>query len=196
MTRLCYGGSFNPIHHGHLLVARAIAEAGNFDRVVLIPSAQPPHKPAAADLALPHERLALCQAVSDADPLFEASDIELRRSGPSYTIDTAREFRQSGWPDVHWLIGADMLQILPKWHRYEQLLKEVTFWIARRPGYEIDWQTLPPAVQALRERVVTAPLIEMSATQVRERVRRGQSIKYLVPEVVERRILDRRLYIP
>jgi nicotinate-nucleotide adenylyltransferase len=194
MTRLCYGGSFNPIHNGHLLVARAIAEAGGFDRVTLIPSAQPPHKPASADLALPSTRLELCQLVSDADPLFEVSDIEFRRSGPSYTIQTAREFRQSGWPEVHWLIGADMLQILPTWHLYEQLLKEVTFWIARRPGYEIDWATLPASVQPLRDRVVTAPLVEISATQVRERARRGQSIKYLVPDVVERAILDRRLY--
>ncbi|HYE19249.1 MAG TPA: hypothetical protein VEA69_12440, partial [Tepidisphaeraceae bacterium] len=74
--------------------------------------------------------------------------------------------------------------------------KEVTFWIARRPGYEIDWDALPSVVQPLRDRVVTAPLIEMSGTQVRQRVRQGHSIKYLVPEAVERRILGRRLYIP
>ncbi len=194
MTRLCFGGSFNPIHVGHLLVARAVAEAGGLEGVLLIPSAQPPHKPNSADLAAASERLQLCQTVSATDRFFETSDIEIARTGPSYTIETVRELKKRSHGAVHWLIGADMLQILPKWHLAEQLLAEATFWIARRPGYEIDWPALPEKFQVLRQNVVTAPLIEISATSIRERLREGRSIRYLVPESVEHQILARRLY--
>lgn len=194
MTLLCFGGSFNPIHNGHLLVARAVAEAGRFDGVLLIPSAQPPHKAAAADLAAPQERAELCQAVSHADSFFQVDERELRRSGPSYTIETANEFIREGWTSVNWLVGADQLQILPKWHLFDQLLKQVTFWIAQRPGYRIDWDALPASMRRLQQQVVTAPLMEISATDIRQRIKAGRSIRYLVPEVVERRIAERRLY--
>jgi len=156
MALLCFGGSFNPIHNGHLVVARAVAEVGRFDGVLLIPSAQPPHKPDSADLAAPRERAALCQAVSNADPFFQVDTRELRRSGPSYTIDTAAEFIAEGWPAVNWMIGADQVQILPKWRRYDDLLKQVTFWIARRPGYVIDWDSLPASMRRLSQRGYSA----------------------------------------
>jgi nicotinate-nucleotide adenylyltransferase len=194
MTKLCMGGSFNPIHIGHLIVARTIAEAKGFAKIILIPSAQPPHKPASADLADPAHRLAMCQLVSHSDPLFETDALELDRAGPSYTLDTALEFRRRGWSEIHWLIGADMLQILPKWHRYEELLKQVTFWIAQRPGYEINWQNLTPSVQALRANVVCAPLVDISATDIRQRAREGRSLRYLVPAEVERYIFEQHLY--
>jgi nicotinate-nucleotide adenylyltransferase len=194
MTKLWFGGSFNPIHVGHLLVARAIAESGGFDRVVLIPSAQPPHKPGTADLADARHRLGMCQAVTRHDPLFEVDDLELRRTGPSYSIDTIRELKQGGDGAISWLIGADMLQILPQWHRAEELLGEVEFVIAQRPGYAVDWAALPHAFQSLRPKVVTAPLLEISASDIRRRVREGQSIRYLVPPEVERYIFSHKLY--
>jgi nicotinate-nucleotide adenylyltransferase len=188
------GGSFNPIHLGHLIVARTIAEAKGFSKVVLIPSAQPPHKPVSADLADPAHRLTMCQLVSGADPFFETNALELSRRGPSYTFDTAIEFKRLGWPEIHWLIGADMLQILPKWHRYEELFQLVIFWVAQRPGYEIDWQSLPPAVQPLRANVVRAPLIEISATDIRQRTRERRPLRYLVTPEVENYIAEHHLY--
>jgi nicotinate-nucleotide adenylyltransferase len=194
MTKLCFGGSFNPVHVGHLLVARAVAEARGFDRVVLVPSAQPPHKPAAADLASACHRLSMCQAVSHHDPCFEVEPIELGRTGPSYTIDTARELARRGWGRISWLIGADMLQILPTWHRASELLQEVDFVIARRPGSEINWDVLPPPFQALRSHVVDAPLIDISATAIRQRRAVGRTIRYLVPPEVERYISEHQLY--
>src|SRR5215204_3176269 len=100
MRRLCFGGSFNPIHHGHLICARAAAEAAGFERVVLIPSALPPHKLDDTELASSTDRLAMCRLAVEGDPWFEVEDIELIRKGPSYTIDTARELRRRGWPDV------------------------------------------------------------------------------------------------
>jgi nicotinate-nucleotide adenylyltransferase len=194
MTKLCFGGSFNPLHVGHLLVARAVAESRNFQQIVLIPTALPPHKPTTYDLAESCHRLEMCQAVSHADPLFQVEPIELQRTGPSYTIETTREFARRGWGRVSWLIGADMLQILPKWHKPQELLREVDFVIARRPGSIIDWDALPAEFHVLQANVVDAPLIDVSATQIRERVRAGRSIRYLVPPEVEQYIREHHLY--
>ena len=195
MTRLCFGGSFNPLHVGHLATARAVAEAMGFDRVALIPSARPPHKAAAAEMAEACHRLTMCQLVSRNDAFFEVEDIELSREGPSYTIDTALALKKRGWGEVAWLIGADMVPFLPTWHRPEQLLQEVRFVIAQRPGHVIDWGALPPAFQSLRAQVVTAPLLEISASDIRQRVRAGKSIRYLVPPEVERYVSEQRLYV-
>jgi len=194
MTKICFGGSFNPIHVGHLMVARAVAEAKGFDRIVLVPSAQPPHKPDSADLAGSRDRLRMCQIVTASDPLFEVSDVEILRNGPSYTIDTVAHLKQQGWGQVFWLIGADMLQLLPKWHRPTDLMREVTFIIAQRPGYPIDWNSIPAEFQTLRQNVVPAPLIEISASQIRQRIKTGHSIRYMVSAEVERYIFDQNLY--
>lgn len=136
----------------------------------------------------------MCQAVSHADPFFKTEPLELERAGPSYTIDTTRELTRRGWGRISWLIGADMLQILPKWHLPDDLLREVDFVIARRPGTLIDWPALPPQFRSLAANVVEAPLIDVSATQIRQRVKDGRSIRYLVPPEVEDYIRRHRLY--
>lgn len=195
MRRLCLGGSFNPIHHGHLICARAVAEAAGFDRVVLIPSAQPPHKPGAVDLAAAEHRLAMCRLAADLEgDLFEVNELELHRSGRSYTIDTVRQLKSSGWDEVHWLIGADMLQILPSWHQPEALLREVQFVIMARPGWSLDWTTLPQPYRSLEKKVYSAPLIDLSATDLRRRVAAGRSIRFLTPDPVVQYIYDHGLY--
>ena len=203
MRRLCFGGSFNPIHHGHLICARAVAEARGFGEVVLIPSAQPPHKPGVnADLAAAEDRLEMCRlALADtADGsdrggvAFSIDDLELRRSGPSYTIDTAGELKARGWPQVSWLVGADMLLYLPKWHRPLDLLREVEFVVMARPGWEFDWSTLPSAYRHLEANVVPAPLVQISATDIRRRVREKRSIDYLTTPGVVGYIAQRGLY--
>jgi len=195
MTKLCFGGSFNPIHSGHLLVARAVAEARGFERVVLVPSAVPPHKAASAELADACHRLAMCQAVTRDDAFFEVEDLELRRTGPSYTLDTVRELKARGWANVAWLIGADMVAILPKWHRPAELMAEAELVIAQRPGSPIDWAGLPAMFRGLRDHVVRAPLLEISASEIRQRIRDGRPVRYSVPEAVERYIADHHLYI-
>jgi nicotinate-nucleotide adenylyltransferase len=195
MRTLCFGGSFNPIHHGHLICARAAAEALGFARVLLIPSAQPPHKPDSPELAAARHRLAMCQIATDLEPtLFDANDMELKRETPSYTIDSARALKLQGWQDVSWLIGADMLLYLPKWHEPEALLAEVNFVILARPGWTFDWRAMPAAYRHLEQNVVHAPLIEMSATDIRRRVREGRSISYMVPPGVEEYIRTAGLY--
>jgi nicotinate-nucleotide adenylyltransferase len=195
MQRLCFGGSFNPIHHGHLLCARAIAESAGFDRVVLIPSAQPPHKPITAELASPEDRLAMCRLAAASQPeLFEVSDIELQRAGRSYTIDTVRILKQQGWDRVHWLIGADMLRLLPNWYQPEALLREVHFVVMARPGWAFDWSSLPAAYRELEKNVHAAPQIDISATEIRQRLASGRSIEFLTPPAVIEYIRKRRLY--
>lgn len=196
MPTLWFGGSFNPIHNAHLICARAVAEAQGFDRVVLVPSAQPPHKPAANDLAAPHHRARMCQLATADDPLFDVDPLELNRTGPSYTIDTVRALREKGEQTVSWLIGADMVAILPTWHQAERLLSETQFILMARPGWSFDWQSLPPPFRALRDNVVEAPLIDISATTIRQRLAAGRSIRYLTPPPVIDYIAANGLYRP
>ena len=194
MARLWFGGSFNPIHYGHLLCARAVAEARGFEKVVLVPTCQPPHKPANAEIASPEHRLAMCRLAVEGSNLFEVDDLELHRKGPSYTIDTVRDLRRRGDPEVHWLIGADMLRILPLWHESEALLAETRFIIIARPGWSMDWNLLPLPFRSLQSQVVTAPLIEIGATDIRRRVAEGKSIDYLTPPAVCRYIANHGLH--
>ena len=198
MPTLYFGGSFNPIHHGHLRCAQAVADQAGYDRVVLIPSARPPHKPDNPELAAPADRLAMCQLATDERgatlPAFSVSDIETRRGGPSYTVDTVRELNALGETDVHWLIGADMLLSLPTWHRPLDLLREARFVVMARPGWTIDWNALPPEFRHLKDHLVPVPALGISGTEIRRRVRQNLPIEDLVPRSVARYIESRRLY--
>lgn len=192
--KICFGGTFNPIHHGHLLCARAAAEAVGAKGVVLLPAGSPPHKPGQADLATPEHRLQMCRLGISGTIGFEIDDRELRRPGPSFTIDTARQLRRDGWNEVTWLIGSDMLNLLPNWHEPGALLAEVRFLIMARPGANLSWSKLPPAFQKLRKDVVEVPQIDISATDIRKRVRAGLPIDFLAPAEVCRYIAEHRLY--
>ena len=195
MRRLCFGGSFNPIHWGHPRCAQAFASRAGCEKVVLIPAGVSPHK-ADDELATADDRLAMCRlAVAELQQHnachgnlgnleFDVSDIELRRPPPSYTIDTIRALKRAGWSEVHWLIGGDQVASLPKWHEPEAILREATLLIMARPGFTIDWQDLPAAFGRLAENVVEAPLIDISATEIRRRVRQGSPIAGLVPDSV------------
>jgi nicotinate-nucleotide adenylyltransferase len=194
LKTLCLGGSFNPIHHGHLICARAAAESANFDRVLLIPSSQPPHKPGDTEMVDATDRLAMTRAAADGHDNFEVDGLEIERAGPSYTLDTARALKQRGVTDVNWLIGADLLPQLLTWRDPLALLAEVKFWVMQRPGHTIGWSALPTALQPLRERLLSAPLIDISATDIRRRLGNGQSIDFLTPPPVVTYIKEHRLY--
>jgi nicotinate-nucleotide adenylyltransferase len=193
MRILCLGGSFNPIHHGHLLVARAAAENAGFDSVRLIPNLAPPHK---LDylLASPADRLAMTRLAAAADPLFSVDDLELHRSPPSFTIDTVRQFRAAGLGRVTWLIGSDTLPTLQTWHQANDLAVEADFLVVPRPGFTIDPADVPEPFRHLAYAVLKTPQLDISSTEIRRRVAKGQSIEYLTPPPVVRYILDHGLY--
>lgn len=200
MPILCFGGSFNPIHRGHIECAQSVAQQGRFERVLLIPNAQPPHKQDAADIAPAADRLAMCRLAaefanaSQQAVRFDADDIEMRRGGASYTLETARELKTRGVDPVYWLIGADMMMYLPKWHQPRQLLREVHFVVMARPGVNIAWDMLPTEFRALKSHLIEAPLIDISATEIRRCVTRGEPIDDLTPPPVARYIAEHGLY--
>lgn len=194
MPILCYGGSFNPIHHAHLLCAQAVAERQGYDKVLLIPSAVPPHRQTDPDMAVARDRLTMCHLAVDGHPLFDVSDVELKRDSPSYTLETAFSLQKQGLGAVHWLIGGDTVPRLHTWHRASELMEVVQFVVMHRPDAPIDWLKVDPMVRHLRQTVVPAPLIDISASEVRQRVRLGQSIRYHVPPSVAEYIATRNLY--
>jgi nicotinate-nucleotide adenylyltransferase len=194
MRPLWFGGSFNPIHFGHLICARAVAETAGFDRVILVPNRQPPHKSGDMSLAGAEDRLEMCRLAIDDESLFEVDDLELNRPGPSYTIDTARQLRSRGWSEISWLVGADMAISLPGWHQSDQLLAEVNFILMARPGSLIDWNILPGQMQRFRSNVVATPQLDISSTALRDRLSRGKSIRYLTPDAVVDYIQRKKLY--
>lgn len=200
MKTLFFGGSFNPIHRGHLVCSLSAAKSGGFEKVVLVPSHRPVLKSRAYDLAPVEHRVAMlmlaCQSMKGSSVHYDLDLIELQRSGPSYTYDTVVGL--GGTPDhnIDWLIGADQLLNLQRWYRISDLLKLARFWIMQRPGYPIDWSQVDPLVRPLQNQVVPVPPTDISATQIRQRIRDGQSIEGLVPEAVREYILTHRLFIP
>lgn len=198
---ILFGGTFNPVHFGHLISARSAAERLEADRVVLIPSLNPPHK---LDVEMPSAevRLRMLELAVSGDALFEVSDVEIRRGGTSYTVDTVTHFRQElgGAAELIWLIGADTLGELATWHRTEALLGLCRVVTLRRPGWEkpdLDALRLrlgAEAVSGLLEGAIETDRIGISATDIRGRVSRGRSVRYLVPDPVERYISEHDLY--
>ncbi len=196
MRELVFGGSFNPVHIGHLICARSVAEKAGFDRVILMPTGQSPHKIASPEAASAADRLAMCRLATGRDPLFHVDDRESKRPGKSFTFDTVKDLRNQGQTEVFWLIGADMLNFLPNWHRALELIEICQFVVMNRPGHSIDWNALPQQFHRLRTSVVDAPMIDISSTEIRTRVAAGRTIRYLVPETVDQYITQKRLYAP
>ena len=197
---LLFGGSFDPIHHGHLIVARYAAEALGVARVILIPGASPPHK-RTVTLTPAETRLELCRLAVRDDPLFEVSDWETRQPGPNYTLHTVQHFRESSPPvELHWLIGMDSLAELPTWYRLGELVQLCSLVTVGRPGTgspdrgSLGKHLSAEQIQALERHILESPLIDISATDIRARVREGRSIRYLVPEAVRAAIEARDLY--
>ncbi len=198
-----YGGTFDPVHNGHLICARAVAEARGYDQVLLVPSACPPHKArAGADGA---ERLEMLRLAVAEDPLFEVCDVELRRPGKSYTFDTLEAIgrNRGGLGDIHWIIGADMLGDLPNWHRAAEVVDLATIVVAMRPPWHSRIDEILADLSArmgadraaeLAGGIVSTPLIDISSTEIRGRAASGLAIRYMVPDGVARYIQERGLY--
>jgi nicotinate-nucleotide adenylyltransferase len=190
------GGTFNPIHNGHLHLAGCFAKLLGVQKVLLIPTYLPPHK-SAPDLAPARHRLAMCRAA--AGGIFEASDIEIRRRGPSYTSDTLRELKAL-YPDaeLYLITGEDMFLTLTQWHEPETIFSLATVCAAPRSAAGLG--RLLKYAQDLRRmgartRVENIEYLPVSSTMVRRAVREGKSIARLVPVAVERYIREHHLYL-
>lgn len=186
-----FGGSFNPPHVGHLIVAERVRESAGLSRVLFIPTATPPHK-GTAELPGAKHRLAMVQLAVEGNPAFEVSDCEVRRGGVSYTIETLREMhRRFPTDDLYLIIGLDNFLEFRDWKDPEAVLSEAELIVMDRPIPGARTADSPYLDRAI---FVEVPLIEISATMVRETVRAGKSIRYLVPEKVEAYIKEQGLY--
>lgn len=199
---LLFGGTFDPIHNGHLIVARSAAEKLRVERVVLIPSANPPHKNHSS-LTLIRHRLAMTRVAVEGSELFEVSDCELNRPGPSFTLDTVRHFREQNGPNIslYWLIGGDTIKDLACWYKVEQLVNECIIVTAGRPGcdMEVDFGVFrgklsDEQIARLKQFILETPLVDISATNIRSRVRRDLTISDLIPPTVRDYITENKLY--
>ncbi|HEX7243028.1 MAG TPA: nicotinate-nucleotide adenylyltransferase [Longimicrobiaceae bacterium] len=179
-----FGGTFDPPHHGHLIVAADVHAALGLDRVLFVPAAVPPHKRHTVQ-APPGVRLEMVRAAVRGDGRFEADDLELRRPGPSYTADTLRALRERlPGTELFFMIGADNVRELPSWREPDEIVRLARI-VAVPRGCESTEVDAPFPVLS-----VPVTRVAISATEVRRRVAAGESIRYLVPDAV-RGIVER-----
>lgn len=194
------GGSFNPVHIAHLVLAERAREALGLDRVLFVPARLPPHKDPAG-LAGAEQRLEMVRLAIAGNPAFALSDVELRRAGISFTIDTIEALRRRySRAELYFLIGMDTVSELPTWREIGRLARLCRFVPLSRPG-------APPAstralakrigaaeARAIVARAVAMPLLDISASDIRARIARGRTVRYLLPAAVESYIRTHRLY--
>lgn len=196
-----YGGSFDPIHVGHLMIAEEAYHALGLSKVLFIPAYDRPGKKSAHGAAAA-QRYAMVKAAVRGCSRFAVSDIELRRKGVSYTIDTLQELKAVYGPAcrMYFIIGADTLPELPTWKEIREVARLCTFAVAMRPGTALRRMDALArvigghAVSRMRRSVLRTALMGVSSTDIRARVRDGRSITFLVPPAVERYIRRHRLY--
>ncbi|HEX2854944.1 MAG TPA: nicotinate-nucleotide adenylyltransferase [Opitutaceae bacterium] len=185
------GGSFDPVHFGHLLAAQDAYEQHRLDRLIFVPAAQAPLKPKEVQ-STPDDRLAMLRAALNGDARFEISDFEIRRGGVSYTIDSARHFRAVYPADqLYWIIGGDQLPQLHLWKNIGELVRLVDFIFMERPGFPVKAH---PDVPGLRLHRCDGHVLSVSSTELRERVQRNLSLEYFVPHKAIVYIDENRLY--
>lgn len=185
------GGSFDPVHFGHLIAAQDVLEQYRLDRLFLVPAAQAPLKPQDVQSS-PEERLAMLRSAVEWDHRLEISDHELCKGGISYTIDSVRHFRRE-FPDdqLYWIIGGDQLPLLHKWKEISELVKMVEFIFLERPRHPSKPHE---EISGLVLHRCDGHLIEISSSELRQRVRAGLSLNYFCPQKVIAYIEAHRLY--
>jgi nicotinate-nucleotide adenylyltransferase len=196
-----FGGSFNPPHVGHLILAEMARCTCDLDEILFMPAKNPPHKHVKG-LAPARDRCHMVELAVEDNDAFTVSRLELDREGPSYTLRTARELteRLSSDARLFLILGADSVRDLPEWWKAGELLTEMDFIVLRRPGHPMGelshveeafgrW-----AVEKLQDAVVEAPLLDISSTSIRQRVAAGGSIRYLVPDAVRHYIREQDMY--
>jgi len=185
-----FGGTFDPIHLGHLRAAENALECLALDRVAFVPAAVPPHRAEPLSSAL--DRYAMTALATAGHPRFAVSDVELRRDGPSFTVDTVAGLRRES-PDaeVFVIVGSDTFSEMPTWKEHDRLRTLCTVAVVTRPG---ESRAGSPGAEAPGVARVEGPGLAISASAIRERVRQRKSVRYLVPEAVADYIVKRALY--
>jgi len=196
-----FGGTFDPIHLGHTTVAEAAAQQIAAERVIFIPARISPLK-GFFPLAPAEDRLRMAELATAGNPLFAVSDSELKRPAPSYTLDTVRQFKDAYGPEtaIHWLLGADGVGDLVHWYKIEELIDECHLTTMRRPGYpQPDFDRFQPVwgpqrVAKLKQDLIETPLVNISSTEVRQRLAAGEDVSGLLHPEVIRHIRAHHLY--
>jgi len=181
------GGTFNPVHIGHLILAEEAWEKLGLDKIIFIPANLPPHKDN-VDIANPKARLKMLKLAIKGNKHFAVSDIEMKRPGRSYTIDTIRVLKQQYTQDeLYFIIGSDLLKYLDEWRDLGTIMSIVKFIAATRPGYPLE--NIPAYIKTLSIRAV-----DISGFSVRQCVKKNKSFRYLVPEAVFKYIKKNKIY--
>jgi len=195
------GGTFDPVHYGHLVIAEEVYASLELSEIVFVPAGEPPHKTNVEITAAAH-RLSMLELAIASNPHFTISRIDIDRAGPSYTVDMLRLLRQQ-WGEqtaLYFIIGGDSLEDLLGWHNPSGILEQLTHLVAvRRPGYdesEAFYSRLEARLPGIKQKlvVVDAPQFDTSSTDLRNRVAQGRPIKYQTPETVESYIVQYDLY--
>jgi nicotinate-nucleotide adenylyltransferase len=192
------GGTFDPIHYGHLVAAEMARSEFNLNKVLFIPTGTPPHKNR-GDISAADLRYEMVERAIKDNPAFICSDIEIRRQGPSYTVDTMRVLN-GAWPEyeLYFITGTDALREIFSWHKAEEILNLIQFIGASRPGFDASdflqhVQEEHPEIQG-KIHHLEVPALAISSTDIRHRVKQGQPIRYLLPESVRLFIEKSNLY--
>lgn len=192
-----FGGTFDPPHVGHLILAVDLRHALDLDRVLFVPAGHPPHKP--EPISDDADRLAMVRLAIAGEHAFEISTVDVDRGGPSYSADLLAILTET-LPDTElvFLMGEDSLRDFPSWHRPGKIATLAKLGVATRPGVRVDLKAVERAVPEVAGRVVLVPTpsIGVSSRHLRRRVEAGAPIAYQVPPAVERYIRERRLYLP
>jgi nicotinate-nucleotide adenylyltransferase len=191
-----FGGTFDPIHVGHLVSAEEVRVELGLERVVFVPARLPPHKLDHV-VSLVEHRLAMVELAIASNPHFAVSKVDIDRSGPSYTVDTIELLRDEwGGGEIYFIMGSDSLLDILTWHNPQRLIRLCRFAVVSRPGYQVDLDELDDLLPGVASRVqmLNAPELAISSTDIQRRVREGLSIKYQVPEAVEDYIYQYKLY--
>jgi nicotinate-nucleotide adenylyltransferase len=189
------GGTFDPVHLGHVAMAEAAADCAGLERVLLIPAAVPPHRAAATATAA--DRLEMCRIAAAGHPRLEVSDLELRRQGPSYTVDTLRALAaERPDADLHLLLGWDAARDLRSWRSPDEVMRLARLVVVSRPGYPTPTAAdlAEAGIDQARTVLCNVPTPDVEATEVRRQVERGDSLAGLVDPAVESYLRRRGLY--
>ncbi len=189
------GGTFDPIHLGHLVVANEVLNIYNLEQIIFVPAGNPPHKTRMG--ANSAERYMMANLATMSNDRFTVSDFEITKDSKCYSVDTLREFRKL-YPETefYFITGTDAVIELPNWHEPEELMKLCKFIAVSRPGT----QNLEQRIQEVAEKlnghieILKIPMLQISSTDIRERIKNGMSAKYMLPESVERYIYKNNLY--